>query len=101
MLVRPHMIRIKEQIFININNAVSVAVEPDFIRTMKIEGKNVEQKVSQISFYFGDNMGLTFVVGDGNNGITQEDFDRIASLIKGLEYGERVNGNASTAQAAE
>lgn len=104
MLIKPHLIRVKEQVYVNLNECVSVAVEPDVVRKLKVGEQTVEQRVAQISFYFGGDMGLTFTVGEPGaigNIISKDDYLRISKIIKELEYNERVDGNAGTEKSAQ
>ena len=109
MLSVPALIKIREDISINLNNSVSQAVELNvtFRRLKKdYKGNPSEAKPQDfeeygkgdvLSFWFIGGTSLSYRVGEE---IKQEDFDRVKEILINLQYRTKNDGKPSSEQVS-
>lgn len=105
----PALIKIREDISINISNSVSLAVEHNVkYRRLKkdYKGNPNEAKPEDfeeygegdvLSFWFIGGSSLSYRVGEE---IKQEDFDRVKEILISLQYRTKNDGKPSSEQVS-
>ena len=98
MFIKPSLLKINDQVFVNLNSFVSIAIEPgkelQKVKDEAIHKSREEMKPEDVEVYKTDWMCFYTASGNGlqlsvGGDITQEDFDKAVKSINTLELDVR------------